>query len=129
MCENLAGDLQELVNSETGNKAISEIIFVNKMHQGDSLDQLPDLVLKWSGNEPLRMISSPKIGTVSGENFHERSGSHRPYGFFIASGDKIAQNKVINDGSIMDIPPTIFSLLDEQIPETMDGKILSGIFN
>ncbi|MDO8550567.1 MAG: alkaline phosphatase family protein [Ignavibacteria bacterium] len=128
-CGSLASDLQQLINAETGSKAISEILFVHKIHKGEFLDQLPDLVLKWAGNEPIRKVYSPKIGTVSGENFHERSGAHRPYGFFIASGDQIAKGKSIDNGTIMDIPPTIFNIMDEPIPEEMDGKVLSGIFN
>jgi predicted AlkP superfamily phosphohydrolase/phosphomutase len=124
-CGSLANDLQQLINAETGSKAISEILFVHKTHKGEFLDQLPDLVLKWAGNEPIRKVYSPKIGTVSGENFHERSGAHRPYGFFIASGDKITKGKSIDNGTIMDIPPTIFNIMDEPIPEEMDGKVLS----
>lgn len=128
VCESLADDLKELINEETGHKAVSEILFVHKIHKGEHLDQLPDLVLKWSGDEPVRKIYSPKTGTISGENLHERSGAHRPYGFFAAAGEKIEKGKYINNGSIMDIPPTIFSLLGEPVPEDMDGKVLNTIF-
>jgi predicted AlkP superfamily phosphohydrolase/phosphomutase len=129
VCKSIADDLSELINAETGNKAVSEVLYVHKLHDGEFLDQLPDLVLKWSGNEPIRKVFSPKIGTVSGENFHERSGAHRPYGFFIASGEQIAKDKKVDNGSIMDIPPTIFKILGEQIPEDFDGKVLPGILN
>ncbi len=117
-----------LINEETDSKAINEIIFVHKLHKGEYLDQLPDLVLKWDGNNPIRKVYSPKIGSVSGENLHERSGAHRPYGFIIANGDKIKKDNSIG-GSIMDIPPTIFNLMNEPLPEGMDGKVLQGIFN
>ena len=124
VCESLAEDLKELINEETGNKAIREILFVHKMHKGEYLDQLPDLVLKWSGNEPIRKVYSPKIGRVSGENLHERSGAHRPYGFFVANGENIAKSKSIDNCSIMDIPATILNLMGEPVPEGMDGKVI-----
>lgn len=127
LCEELIHEFSQLINIDTGKKAASEVLRVDKVHKGEYIDELPDIVVKWVGDAPIMGLYSPRIGTVTGENHHERTGAHRPYGFLIAAGKHIAQGRTVEGGDIMDVVPTILYLMGEPIPRDMDGEILLDI--
>ena len=129
LCEGLIEELSSLVNVDTGEKAVSEVIRVDRIYQGEHIWELPDLIVVWAKNAPIRALYSPRIGTVSGENPDKRTGAHRPYGFLIASGTHIRGGKNVEGGHIMDIAPTILYLMSCPIPRDMDGKILLDIID
>jgi predicted AlkP superfamily phosphohydrolase/phosphomutase len=127
LCEELMYEFNQLINIDTGKKAASEVLRVDRVHGGEYIHELPDIVLKWAGDTPIRGLYSPRIGNVTGENHHERTGAHRPYGFLIAAGKHIAQGRTVEGGDIMDIVPTILYLMGEPVPQYMDGKVLLDI--
>ncbi len=124
LCNELVRELSELVNTDTGKKAVSEVLRIDELCQGENIWDLPDLIVKWAGDAPIKALYSPRIGTVTGENPERRTGAHRPYGFLVASGKNIIQGKTVEGASIMDIAPTILYLLGQPIPQDMDGKVL-----
>ncbi|MGH7909318.1 MAG: hypothetical protein ACRENW_05655, partial [Thermodesulfobacteriota bacterium] len=127
LCNELIEELKQIINIDTGKKAASEVERVDRIHKGEYIDELPDIVIQWAGDAPIRGLYSPRIGTVSGETYPQRTGAHRSYGFLIASGRHIAQGRVLEGGNIMDIAPTILYLIDQPIPRDMDGKVLLNI--
>jgi predicted AlkP superfamily phosphohydrolase/phosphomutase len=129
LCDELIQELGELINPETGKEAVSQVIRVDKMFQGENLRDLPDLIVKWTGNAPVRALSSPRIGTVCGDLCDKRTGAHRPHGFLIASGKNIRQGRAEEEGHIMDIAPTILYLMGQPVPQDMDGRILLDIID
>ncbi|MGH7909321.1 MAG: alkaline phosphatase family protein [Thermodesulfobacteriota bacterium] len=129
LCDELVRELSELVNTDTGKKAVSEVLRIDELYQGEHIRDLPDLIVKWAGDAPIRALHSPRIGTISGENPERRTGAHRPYGFLIASGKHISQGKAVEGASIMDIAPTILYLMDQPVPRDMDGKVLLYIID
>lgn len=129
LCDELIRELGELINTETGKKAVSEVLRIDELCQGENIWDLPDLIVKWTGDAPIRALYSPRIGTVSGENPDKRTGAHRPYGLLVASGQNIIQRKTVEGANIMDIAPTILYLLGQSIPHDMDGKVLLDIID
>ena len=127
LCEELIHEFSQLINIDTGKKAASEILRVGQVHKGEYLEELPDIVVKWAGEAPIRGLYSPRIGTVTGEDCHERTGVHRPYGFLMAAGKHIAQGRTVEGGDIMDIAPTVLYLMGVPVPGDMDGKVLFDI--
>lgn len=124
LCGELTEALSQLVNADTGRAAVSEVVRVDSIHQGEHLRNFPDVIVKWKGDAPICRLSSPRIGTVVGTNQHERSGSHRPYGFIIAAGKPIARGKQSERGTIMDLAPTLLHLMGQDAPQDMDGQVL-----
>ncbi len=49
-------------------------------------------------------------------------------GFMLLAGKTIRANQQLDDAHIMDVAPTILHLLNEPIPDVMDGKVLSDLF-
>ena len=127
LCDELIQELSQLVNIDTGKKVVSEVVRVDQIHKGDYLHELPDIVVRWATDAPIRGLYSPRIGTVTGENQPGRTGAHRSYGFLIAAGKHVAQEVTLEGANIMDIAPTILYLMGEPVPRDMDGRVLLGI--
>lgn len=53
---------------------------------------------------------------------------HRHYGIFIAKGPGIKKDEIVYGASILDITPTILTILGMPVGEDMDGKPLGNIF-
>lgn len=57
---------------------------------------------------------------------HRWSGRHEQYGIFLLKGPGVKKNTEINNARIIDIAPMVLFLMNEAIPECMDGKVLDG---
>ncbi len=57
-----------------------------------------------------------------------RSGDHRDYGLFIASGKHIRKDREIKGAKLIDLAPTLLYFLGIGISSDMDGRILTEIF-
>jgi predicted AlkP superfamily phosphohydrolase/phosphomutase len=129
LCDSLIADLSALVNPETGKEAVSSVYRVDRVYQGENLCDLPDLIVKWTGEAPIRALTSPKIGTVRGILPDKRSGAHRTYGFLSLTGKNIKSSAAVGNADLMDIAPTILYLMGEPVPKEMDGRILSEMID
>lgn len=128
LCDEIIREFQVLEIPETGEKAVQDVFVVRERYPGENADYLPDIIVMWHGDSPIRSLRSPRIGTVSGEFLDERTGAHRPYGFLLAVGPNIKSGETLMDGNIMDIVPTILHLLGESSSVELDGKVLTDIF-
>lgn len=126
VCEELTRELLELVNVETGKRAVERVIKVREEYEGDRIDALPDLAVVWSAEAPINGLRSPRIGTVRGVNPERRPGGHHPDAFVILSGPGVAAGRDLEEAHLLDLPPTFFRLLGVPIPPDFDGKVLEG---
>jgi len=53
---------------------------------------------------------------------------HSQYGIFCMRGEGIKKDELIYGASLLDITPTLLSVLDLPVGKDMDGKVLSAIF-
>lgn len=127
LCAELTEELGRLINPETGKEAVSRVLRVDKMYHGENLDALPDLIVQWAEDAPIRALTSTRIGTVSGVLVDKRTGAHRPDGFLIAAGKHIKKNDGPDRGDLMDLAPTLLYLMGQPVPKDMDGKVLLDI--
>ncbi|MBU0718655.1 MAG: alkaline phosphatase family protein [Planctomycetes bacterium] len=87
---------------------------------------LPDLILtpreslavirKIRGRRPVRWLSYRKL-----------EGTHRPNGVFVATGPGIARKTDVA-AHIVDCTPTILAALGLRIPDDMEGRVLTEVF-
>ncbi len=59
--------------------------------------------------------------------YRRMEGTHRHHGIFIATGPGVAKNPDVH-AHIVDCAPTIFSLLGQPVPDDMQGRVLTEIF-
>lgn len=126
VCEELARELLELVNADTGKPAVERVIKVREEYAGDRVDSLPDLAVVWSAEAPINGLRSANIGTVRGVNPERRPGGHHPDAFVILSGPGVAAGRHLEGAHLLDLPPTFFRLLGVPIPSDFDGHTLEA---
>jgi predicted AlkP superfamily phosphohydrolase/phosphomutase len=122
-------ELLKIVHPRTGEKMIEEVLRKEELYQGPMLEKAPDLTFTIGD---LRYDSSVKFGLGTKEIFgppeFEDSGTHRRQGIVIASGRAIRTGYRIDEATLVDIAPTALYLLNLPIPASMDGRVLSGMF-
>ncbi|MCA9303831.1 MAG: alkaline phosphatase family protein [Phycisphaerales bacterium] len=79
-------------------------------------------------------LDRPKI-FVNPENPNERTGPgmgpvawHRQFGVFAAKGPGVAKGREIREIGLLDVCPTILTLLGIPVGEDMDGRVIEQVF-
>jgi predicted AlkP superfamily phosphohydrolase/phosphomutase len=134
MCSALIKDLETFVDADTHEPVVEQVVRSDVLFKsGARLKYLPDLIVRWasspstnqratvSNRYPSLIIPAPK------RNLDGRSGNHSPEGFLLAVGSKIPHNSQIENGSILDLAPTICALLGAHKPAKMHGNSLWAV--
>jgi predicted AlkP superfamily phosphohydrolase/phosphomutase len=121
LCETISRDLREIVNLETGEPLVSDVLRTDELFEGAHLADLPDLNVIWNRSAPVRKIHSRKIGVIEGRYEGPRSGDHRPRGFYLMRGPGIGCGSS-PPISAMDLAPTICAWLGVELD--VDGSPL-----
>ncbi len=112
--EDLAAFLAELVDA-AGNRVISRVYRREEVYHGSAFDRAPDLIALPFDGYDLKAKFAPAGVFAEGQG---RSGMHtHPDAFALLRGKEL-----LTGGSILDIPPTVFSLLGVPVPEAFDGE-------
>jgi predicted AlkP superfamily phosphohydrolase/phosphomutase len=110
LCADLANDLCEIVNQETGQPLVRAVLRTDSLFRGPQLANLPDLNVVWNRQTPVRKIHSRKIGVIERSYEGHRSGDHRSKGLFLMHGPGIPFEPR-SPMTAMDLAPTICSWL------------------
>jgi len=126
LCEELENELRALVNPDTGKPAVRDVSRPHRLYHGKHLADFPDLIVRWTGDAPIRTLISPRIGKVEGNDTSRRTGEHWPEGFVLARGPGIAAGATVTaeEAGVMDVAPTILELLGVPAPAEMEGRAL-----
>lgn len=119
-CDWVERELRALVNARTGRPLVREI--VRTRERGDETDATlgdGDLVIEWS-DEPADTVESPSIGRIGPVPF-KRPGSHQPHGSYFVAGPGIDPGQGPS-AELLDLPPTILSLVGAPIPPRLSGR-------
>lgn len=129
LVERLRNDLLQLRNPETGRPAVAGIVKTADVYQGPNLLELPDLVVQWAKDVPIRRLEHPAFGMISADGYPIRKSQHTPDGFLIAGGPGIAPGGRLEGGRTVDFAPTILHLLGQPVPQELDGRILDELLH
>jgi predicted AlkP superfamily phosphohydrolase/phosphomutase len=124
-CRELSADLLALVNLETGRPLARQVVRTDALYTGENLDMLPDLLVEWENETPVRSVWSPKTGRLHGEYGYIRSGDHRPAGLVLVRGPGIPPG-VVEAVDITDLAPTIAARLGVEL-EDCDGAVVEAL--
>jgi predicted AlkP superfamily phosphohydrolase/phosphomutase len=123
--DSLRRDLLELVNLDTGEPAVKDVVRTSDFCSGDALPDLPDLFVIWRRTAPIWRVGSPKIEEVEKAHRGNRTGDHVSESLFMARGPGIPTGRV-EDVSIMDFAPTIARLCGLG-PIDSDGRPIEAL--
>lgn len=118
--------LEDLKDPEDDLPIVDKIFFKDEYFYGENLETTPDIIIimrdfSYITRQGYELNQSGNIFELPANN---ESGSHRQDGMVIISGNIAKANSIIIDANIMDIFPTILYILDCNISQDIDGKIL-----
>ena len=89
LCGAISQELATIINLETGEPLVRQVLKTHCLFEGPCQQDLPDLRLIWNRDAPIRKIYSPKIGLIERDPEYHRTGDHRSKGFFLTTGPGI----------------------------------------
>ena len=130
--------LAELKDPRTGKPVINRVYRRNEIFHGPFAHEGADLVLDWWSEDSLFSTQpsfpedTDKPALIIREHrpseTSEWGGTHRLHGIVIARGPAFKSGAEIANARLIDIAPTLLHLLEVPVPEDMDGKVLTGLF-
>lgn len=111
LCDRLIAQLGEVRNDETGEPLIGQIIRTRDLYDGPRTDTLPDLLVTWNRDRPIRVVSSPAIGRLVHPHPSIRTGDHIPHAMLLLNGPGYAPRVINDDIDIIDLAPSLTALL------------------
>ena len=129
--------LRELRDPLTGEPAIEMACLREEIYHGSALELAPDIVVITRQDPYFRVRpshtsrNSEPIHTLSNEELlaeYLPNGVHRLHGMFYAMGDGIVANRRVEDMGIIDMTPTMLHLAGCRVPNGLDGKVITDIF-
>jgi predicted AlkP superfamily phosphohydrolase/phosphomutase len=132
-------ELHDLRCPETDERVIARAYRKEEIYHGRHVHKAPDIVITFRprGYVPRPSYSvdrSVVLQTLSrdileNDEFNLReNGRHQPNGILMVRGKMIKKGHVAKDAHIMDLAPTILHTMGLPVPDDMDGKVLSDIF-
>jgi predicted AlkP superfamily phosphohydrolase/phosphomutase len=127
MLAEIAGCLLDIKAPRTGVGVFNAVHTREEIYSGPAIDQAPDAIVdSWSagyrvapGREPSDDIVIPPA-PLAGVN-EAWSSDHRPSGILVAAGPGITSGSAAL--SIYDVAPTMLALLEQPIPDDLDGAV------
>jgi predicted AlkP superfamily phosphohydrolase/phosphomutase len=126
LCDRLASDLREIINVETGSVIVDDILRTDRVFSGPQAGALPDLLVLWNRTFPIRMVRSPKIGTIASGHREIRTGDHRNGGMFFARGPGVSPGRRLDPTNETDFAPTFARLLGCILGD-VDGTVIGDL--
>jgi predicted AlkP superfamily phosphohydrolase/phosphomutase len=111
----LEAEFLALVNVETGTPAVRRVLRPVELFDGPHVTQMPDLLVEWHQESPIRAVSSPTVGRVDGEYRGHRTGDHRRDGLLLRRGPT-ASRDLADAMDARDLAPAACALLDVPLP-------------
>jgi predicted AlkP superfamily phosphohydrolase/phosphomutase len=135
--DEIADKMSCLVDPDTGERIVQRVFRREDLYHGDCFTKAPDLLVTWKNFEyntrrgygpeaDCLLGSSLEFSDVSGYSSLQKSGTHHVKGVLMAMGNAF-KSIPWGKGRIIDLAPTILYLLDEPIPEDMDGRVMEEI--
>lgn len=126
--------LSSLIDPSNGKKAVNKVYRREELYSGPYIEFAPDLIIDWVDSSYMPTESDRDKDSVFVERWRANmnwptSGSHRTDGILLARGPGITKNKKIENSGIIDMTPTWLYLLNQEIPNDMEGNVIRDLFD
>ncbi len=128
VCGEISARLMEVKDPKTGRKVVKQVHRKDRLYSGPFLENAPDLLVEGYPEFHCRgdsFMKEPSAGEDALFADAPMSGSHKINGAFLAMGPHFKKGCRLSNAEIIDIAPTVMYLLGMDIPETIDGKVLT----
>jgi predicted AlkP superfamily phosphohydrolase/phosphomutase len=133
--DSLIEALKTIIDPDTGEPAVAQVLRGEEVYHGDCMDNAPDLLVTWRNHEYTswpgyndrdRELFEPSLHHSDFSDWSElqKGGNHRPNGILFVKGAAVQEGWRIQNARIIDLAPTILHLMGKPIPSDMDGRLL-----
>jgi len=144
LCDRLEADLLECRDAVSGERIVDRVLRRERIYTGPHVDKAPDLLVRWREDIPIRGIRLEGGGEdgaggggapgstpfIPGEDYRVISGDHRLDGIlFCRNPRRKVSREPLRRASLMDIAPTVLYALGLPVPEDMDGRVITELFD
>src|SRR3972149_8285322 len=132
--DQIINKLSSRIDPSTGKKAVNKIYKREELYNGPYTDLAPDLLIEWVNDAYMPTESDKNKNFIFVERWRENmnwptSGSHRKNGILLAKGPGIVKNKGIEKAGNIDMTPTWLHLLNQKIPEDLEGRVITDLLD
>jgi len=120
----LMESLYGLVSPTTGKQVVTRSWTREEAFEGPYMHLAPDLTLSLRDGGMVSILASD----MSVKPRREPSGTHRPEGIIISRGPGIRQGITLNQISILNVAPLLLYSLGLPVPEDMEGRVPTEVF-
>jgi len=121
--------LKKLEDPLVNGKVVGKVFKKEEIYSGRYLDRAADIIFLPRRAEMLAFADFEFSSNRLLEQPYAISGTHRMNGILLVAGKNIRKRVRIQGAAITDIAPTILCSLGLPIPDDMDGRVLTEIFN
>ena len=130
LLDRLEADLTQLIDPQTGQRAVKQVTRVGELFASSPPVSLPDVFVDWeSGSHFMPQVVHPKAKLEQQKPEFFRESDHSRSGFVAAAGPSIRARGAIGDVSVLDLAPTFLSLMGEPVRETMTGQVIRAMIH
>lgn len=129
--ESIAEELLRLRDPANGKQVIRAVKRKEEIFTGGLLAHAPDLVILWEDHyNCVKTVHENMRGRTRGllQPCGVICADHHPDGIFIISSPQMKQGVRGLRARITDIAPTVLSLMNVEVPPSMDGRVLAELF-
>ena len=126
--QRVADALRELKHPQSDRPLVDEIIFKEQVYEGPYAERGADLFPVMDG---FRYIAFPLFASntqIVTTQVRGDSGCHRLHGILLACGPAVRQGIKLDGAQIIDLAPTILYRMGLPVPDDMDGRVLTEMF-
>jgi predicted AlkP superfamily phosphohydrolase/phosphomutase len=129
VCRKIIERLESLRDPLSGTPWVGRVFRREQIYSGPQLADAPDIAFLPADMRHLPIGNADFISNAFMVDAFGISGSHRMHGVLIARGDGIRRGVKADGARIVDVAPTILYLLGQEVPDDMDGRVLSEIIS
>ena len=119
IAEEIAEELADVIDPKTDETVFETVRLGSEVYDGVEADDAPDVVV----NSTTHQVDNVMTDVVFRRQNHN---GHAPNGIYAIEGPSVTVSGSAAD--IVDIAPTVLSLLDIGVPSDMDGTVLDNLF-
>jgi predicted AlkP superfamily phosphohydrolase/phosphomutase len=129
LIDELKAGLASIPHPETGEPLVEHVYEREELYHGPHAGLAPDLTV---------VLTDWRYRTIGLHDFTTNriiapafgpTGDHRMDGILVATGSAFRQNDIAIDASLLDVAPTVLHLLGIEVPNGMDGQILTELLD
>lgn len=125
LLDEITRSLYQLVDPLDGAQVVDRVYRRDEIYSGPYAELGADLNVVMRGMSYITHLRHELGGLdVFGPVTTSESGTHRPNGLFIATGEGIVNGIRTLEANIVDITPTIMSIIGIPVPHDIDGRVL-----